>query len=299
MAGRKTLTSGEAARLLGVSEASVKRWADGGLLPSTLTAGGHRRFRPEDVAVFRRNRRGRGRAPREAEPAPKRPGAGVEAAPEELFGGGAPEVEMFDALLAGDSDAASSLLVRLHLGGLTVGSVADMALCPAMRKVGDLWHSGLLTVAQEHVATSAAQEALSVLRASLLPGEPTGLAAICCSVEEDFHELPVNLAAAVLEAAGWEPIVLGANLPFYALAEAVERFQPRLVCASAAVLVNPDRAAREYAEFRASSGRAGSAVVLGGAGFAGGLLRSRFPAELHAEEFMQLEEFAASLAGED
>ena len=52
--GRKTLTSKEAARLLGVSEASVKRWADGGLLPSAKTAGGHRRFRPEDVATFRR-----------------------------------------------------------------------------------------------------------------------------------------------------------------------------------------------------------------------------------------------------
>ncbi|MBV9958343.1 MAG: helix-turn-helix domain-containing protein, partial [Acidobacteria bacterium] len=46
----KDLTSSEAARLLGVSEASVKRWADSGLLPALKTAGGHRRFRPEDVA---------------------------------------------------------------------------------------------------------------------------------------------------------------------------------------------------------------------------------------------------------
>src|ERR1051325_8674833 len=51
--GRR-LTSKEAARVLGVSEASVKRWADSGLLPMEKTAGGHRRFRPEDVAVVRR-----------------------------------------------------------------------------------------------------------------------------------------------------------------------------------------------------------------------------------------------------
>jgi excisionase family DNA binding protein len=53
MMGRK-LTSEEAARVLGVSEASVKRWAERGLLPTEKTAGGHRRFRPEDVAVVRR-----------------------------------------------------------------------------------------------------------------------------------------------------------------------------------------------------------------------------------------------------
>src|SRR5215207_10536644 len=52
-AGRR-LTSKEAARVLGVSEASVKRWADSGLLPMEKTAGGHRRFRPEDVAAARR-----------------------------------------------------------------------------------------------------------------------------------------------------------------------------------------------------------------------------------------------------
>src|SRR5918993_1644609 len=52
--GGKRLTSKETARLLGVSEASIKRWADGGLLPSEKTAGGHRPFRPEDVATFRR-----------------------------------------------------------------------------------------------------------------------------------------------------------------------------------------------------------------------------------------------------
>ena len=50
----KRLTSAEVANLLGVSEASVKRWSDSGVLSKEKTAGGHRRFRPEDVAVFRR-----------------------------------------------------------------------------------------------------------------------------------------------------------------------------------------------------------------------------------------------------
>ena len=44
-----TLTTSEAAELLGVSVATLKRWASAGLLPSSHTPGGHRRFRRGDV----------------------------------------------------------------------------------------------------------------------------------------------------------------------------------------------------------------------------------------------------------
>ncbi len=38
-----------AMQLLGVSSTTIKRWADNGTLPSMRTAGGHRRFRRDDV----------------------------------------------------------------------------------------------------------------------------------------------------------------------------------------------------------------------------------------------------------
>ncbi len=50
--GRLLLTTTEAAKLLGVGTSSVKRWADEGRLPVVRTPGGHRRFRPEDVAAL-------------------------------------------------------------------------------------------------------------------------------------------------------------------------------------------------------------------------------------------------------
>lgn len=48
--GDQTLLSlGHAARALGVSQATLRRWADSGKLRSTRTAGGHRRFAPADL----------------------------------------------------------------------------------------------------------------------------------------------------------------------------------------------------------------------------------------------------------
>jgi methanogenic corrinoid protein MtbC1 len=165
-----------------------------------------------------------------------------------------------------------------------------------MRRVGDLWRAGELSVAQEHVATRTAVVALQRLQTSLQRSAgDDGVRALCCSVEDDFHELPLRLAGLTLEACGLDVFNLGASTPFSALAEAVHRFRPELVCVSATVLLRLDRAAYEYAGFHKAARRAGTAVVLGGAGFREEGVRRRLPADLHAESFRQLEEFVETL----
>ena len=289
----KKLTSREAARVLGVSEASVKRWADSGRLPTEKTAGGHRRFRPEDIAFMRRAAHAdeaagdvehakRSVTKRAARP-PRLAASRVSSLVEETFG----------ALIGGRDEELAALLVNLHLDGQSVGSIADRFVCAAMRRVGDLWQAGELSVAQEHVATRTATRALRSLETAT--GRGAGPLALASSVEEDYHALPVRLAALTLEARGFEAFNLGVSTPFSALAEALEMFRPRLVCVSATALVGLDRAAREYAEFSRMARRRGASVVLAGAGFAGAGVRRRFPADLHAESFQQLEEFAGAL----
>lgn len=46
---RAYLTTGEAARILGVSPKTVSRWAAAGRIPHVVTPGGHRRFSPEAI----------------------------------------------------------------------------------------------------------------------------------------------------------------------------------------------------------------------------------------------------------
>lgn len=297
--GRR-LTSREAARVLGVSEASVKRWADGGLLPMEKTAGGHRRFRPEDVAAVRRAHPAAGDV---EPPVLKRVALGTTATQAEALEPAreaALAEETFRALIEGRGEELSSLLVRLHLSGLSVGQIADALLCAAMRRVGDLWHAGELTVAQEHVATRTAAVALQGLQASLPTAGGGGrMSVLCCSVEDDFHELPLRLAALTLEACGATVFNLGMSTPFSALAEAVHRFRPELVCVSSTVLLRLDRAVYEYAGFIKAARRAGTTVVLGGAGFREAGMRGRLPADLHAESFRELEEFAAGMGADE
>jgi excisionase family DNA binding protein len=290
------LTSREAARVLGVSEASVKRWADSGLLPAEKTAGGHRRFRPEDIAVMRRTGAGEEAQSLLKKSSAARPFAQPAQVPEPGPGREAELVlETFRMLVDGSDEELSALFVNLHLHGQTVASLTDSFLCPAMRRVGDLWHSGELSVAQEHIATLTVRRGLRALERAMSLPEKRGMIALCCSVEEDFHELPVRLATLTLEAGGFEVLDMGMSTPFSALAESLERFRPRLICVSSTILASLDRSAREYAEFHKAARRRRAQVVLGGAGFADEEVRRRLPADLHAESFRQLEEFMETL----
>jgi excisionase family DNA binding protein len=51
------MTSGEAARFLGVSARTVTRWADKGQLPYIVTLGGHRRFARSVIEEIRVSRK--------------------------------------------------------------------------------------------------------------------------------------------------------------------------------------------------------------------------------------------------
>ena len=278
----KNLTSKEAARILGVSEASVKRWADSGLLPAIRTAGGHRRFQPADIAFFQHSS-AKQSAPL---PAPK-----IKLLPADR----AKLVDrMLEALLKGRSEEVLSLFINLSLQGESFARIADEFFCPAFRNIGRSWRHGELSIAQEHLASRCGLDVLQRLRSiPNVPARDENLA-ICCSTENDFHELPLQIAVLTLENLGWKVINLGCSTPFFVLREAVEKYKPRLVCAASTILHDLDRAAAEFRDLRRTAENLNISVVLGGAGFAGEI-RPRFAADLHADTFSGMEDFAATL----
>lgn len=294
------LTSKEVAKLLGVSEASIKRWADSGLLPPEKTAGGHRRFRPEDVAIFQRNK-GLGGSRHES---PQRTRGSSSTVKLEARGKNtwlakrekeAALDALFEALLEGRVEAVSALIVNSYLQGCDLALIFDQVLSRPMRRVGELWNEGKLSIAREHIATRTALSALQRLHGVIAVPEVHGMLAICCGTENDFHELSVQFTQVLLESEGWGVLNLGPNTPFFALTEVMIEKDAKLVCVSSTILHNPDRAVREYKEFSEAAGRAGVRIVLGGAGFSGHQVRKRFPADLHADSFRQLAEFTVKL----
>jgi excisionase family DNA binding protein len=280
------LTTKDAASLLLVSEATVKRWADDGLLLPQKTVGGHRRFSIQSIARLRREQ---GIAPTAYSPSKR--------AKRKMVTGRLPSAESFSQLLLSDNEPeASAQLINAYLQNHPLATLFDTTITNAMHRVGELWFDGTITIADEHLATRVILSALQKLRGVVVRRQATGLKAVSCGIEGDLHELPIHLAEIILETEGWDISNLGPNTPLFTLRDMVARKKPDLVCISARSIVDLDRATTEYAQLRKIIQKINSTTVLGGEAFRDSNLRRRFPAEFYAESFEGLSTFVKGLA---
>ncbi|WP_373045865.1 MerR family transcriptional regulator [Vulgatibacter sp.] len=128
---------------------------------------------------------------------------------------------------------------------LTLGSAAtiyERVLGPTLREVGDLWHAGLLSVAQEHLATQVLESTVRSMLRLVQPPTPARAVVLGCMAEET-HTLGLYGAAFHFTGWGYRTVILGARTPPEAVADAVAGIEPAAVGLSM-VMPLPRAAAR-------------------------------------------------------
>ncbi len=204
---RELLTSTQVARVLGVSAATVKRWADAGALPYERTTGGHRRFSQEALERLLAERS-------RAEP------LGVDRWIDALIGKALPMA--IEAMLLDERSRRSSWL-----------EVAE-ALSEVIEEIGARWERGTLSVLDEHVASARLTRALGRSSDSLAvrAGAPTALLA---TPSVEFHTLGLSLVELCVREAGWSTVWAGASVPTSDLEAMTASGRVQLVLLSAGV----------------------------------------------------------------
>ncbi len=281
------LTTRQLARMWQVSEATIKRWADAGHLHSQKTLGGHRRFALSEVLRFEGER---GLADT-AEKRVARAQASVSSSLSASSKQSEAREQFFAAIAVGHEAEATATLLKSHLDQMPPIRILEEIVAVSLQRVGDLWHSDEMSVADEHLATRTAIRAIEVLRNSIRPAQGGGPVAICCAVEDEQHEVATLCVQLLLESEGWSVRNLGANTPFFALSDAVQKHRPRLVCISSTTNIALSRYAREYAQFQTLAKKHRAHIALGGEGFQDETIQKRFPADLCAANLTQLLQF--------
>ncbi len=158
---------------------------------------------------------------------------------------------------------ALELAIRgaMFLGSAT--TVYSRVLAPVMREVGNGWHRGELSIAQEHMTSEMLSAVARDMLRLLDPPPDAPQAVVACFADED-HTLPLYGVAFALIQAGMSPLLLGAKTPPSAIRHAVESIQPRLVALSVTV-APPAYRSRELIDDYADA--VGSVPwIIGGAG---------------------------------
>ncbi len=138
------------------------------------------------------------------------------------------------SLLSGDDAGVEEDLRTAVARGLDTATIARDLIEPTLTEIGEMWHRGDISEAEEHLATATISRALSCLPA---PGPPPlGAPRIVFScLNGEFHELGVRIATSVAREAGWASKNLGANLPRAALVKFIAQRRPEAIGLSIAL----------------------------------------------------------------
>jgi MerR family transcriptional regulator, light-induced transcriptional regulator len=212
---------GELSRRVGVSQDLLRAWERRyGLLEPVRTEKGYRLYTAADERRVRRMQAllGAGlsaaeaaRAVRVPEPTAAPVGAGAEPSRAEALAG---------ALVSMDEAAAQRELDAVFTE-LTVDTALRDVVLPCLRRIGDGWASGELSVAQEHFASQVLRGRLLGLARGWGRGEGPRIVLACPPGER--HDLALLVFGIVLARRGWAPAFLGADSPVAAIDEAVTR----------------------------------------------------------------------------
>ncbi len=243
------------ARALQVSESSVKRWCDQGVISTMRTAGGHRRISISTVIDFLRRNDYRVVQP-EVLGLPVTTGSS-----ERMLDRAQPTFR--EALLCGDEQRARAVVLDLFLAEHDLSSILDDVVARSLHEIGELWGCGDADVYQERRACEITLRVLHEIR-QVIPSveSPVGLA-IGGTPGCDLYHLPNTMVDLILRQTGWDTHNLGVGLPFDTLCQAIAHHRPRLFWLSVSHIDDNDQFVRDYQSLFASA-PSETAFVVGG-----------------------------------
>lgn len=139
--------------------------------------------------------------------------------------------DLAQALLRFDAPAADSILSEAF-ALYSLDAVCVNVMQPVLVEVGEMWHAGSASVAQEHFASQfIRRKLLALLNIYDVPEGRATVVAACAAGEQ--HDLGLLLLALFLVRRNYKVVFLGADVPLEALQQAVAQVHPDIVCISA------------------------------------------------------------------
>ncbi|MDR6175762.1 methanogenic corrinoid protein MtbC1 [Nocardioides zeae] len=185
----------------------------------------------------------------------------------------------WDRVVHNDGAGARAIVDAVLADGTPLAGVLTDLVGDAQRRVGSLWAADEWSVAREHAATAVNEQVVQHLRcrtrgarsgsAGRTARSTAPLLVVCA--EREWHALPALMLTARLEEEGHAVAYLGADVSTLALQRAIADHEPRATLVSAS-LASSLVFVRRHVETSTASG---VPVVVGGAAFDAGGLRSR------------------------
>ncbi len=165
-----------------------------------------------------------------------------------------------------DEDAVVEQLEAVMADGGADASKAMEACQKGMDIVGKLFEEGEYFVGDLIYAGELMTRAVSILKDALITDEGAAVKTrmILCTVKDDLHDIGKNIVKAMLEAAGFDVLDLGIDVPPQKIVDTVRAENIKIVALSGVLTLAIDSMKKTIEELR-SAGLTDVKVIIGGA----------------------------------
>jgi len=171
------------------------------------------------------------------------------------------------AILRGERAVAVTILLEaLHDGVDPVDIYVDV-LQQALYRVGRLWESNEISVAEEHMATAITQFAIASIYPRLKRSSEARGSMLLTGTQGELHQVGAMMLADVLEADGWDIRFLGANMPPRDIIHTVGERKPAVLGVSTTMVFNLPGVTDLIDSCRALPGCENLRIIVGGGAY--------------------------------
>ncbi|MCY3005863.1 MAG: DNA-binding protein [Planctomycetota bacterium] len=294
----------QVALALQVSESSVKRWCDCGVIRTDRTHGGHRRIPLGNLMEFLESTNRRVVDPSAIglnDPLQLTRDAIAELSLQADRVGEDPSIanasflqSQFErALLAGDETQCRKVISSWYAIHGNMASVADDLMVPTFQAIGQMWACGRADVYQERRGCEISIRLIHELRRLMLdPGDeaPLSMGGTC---EGDNYQVANQLIEIIFREAGWRTISLGSGVPFSSMSCAAQKYRPKIFWLSVSHVESEDAFLERFEPFSQALPQ-GTMLVVGGRSLSQSL-RRKMQFSAHCDSMRQLSTLARSL----
>ena len=147
---------------------------------------------------------------------------------------------MGELLLGRNREVLSTLLDNYQFPEDTQKVYVEV-IQPVLYMIGNHWEEGRISVAQEHIAASAASRLMAHLHMKFDTVDHIKGDVVVSTGTNEFHQIGARMVADVLENAGWNVRFLGADIPSNSLGEILDQINPEIVALSVTMDYNVEK----------------------------------------------------------
>jgi len=222
---------------LGVSEASIKRWVDKGIIGCTKTDGGHRKI-PMHALMEYIKKNDADLVNPEAVNIPQTTGRLKDKMDKSLD-------ELQQSFRECDEYKIQGIIYDLYTSGQAPEKIFDELLAPALHKLGCEWEDGNVDAFQERRAIQICIRTLYGFNSFFPMPDKKAPIALIGTLSGDPYTIPPLMIEVCLRSKGWKTEFLGNDLPVVSYAKAIEMYSPNLIIISMSSCENEEETAKE------------------------------------------------------